>query len=330
VRPLSPQSNGCQSPSAATHDTISSLGSHRWLPVFVEVRRRCCHSCCQSRRIVRRVTSTHCLHFDLLLAFGASMPREIGKHSQEKLRILSLYLPVYLQATTRALERIYIDAFAGPGTNRIRSSRKEVDGSPLIALGSQAQNGTSFDRYFFIEMQPDTAGELDATIGSRFPDKRAEVIVGDVNVELPRLIRRLPRRSPTFVLLDTEGIEPAWTTLQAIAPWKTELLINFPLGMGIKRNHKSDKVTRYFGTDEWSRIWQAHPGESRQLLDLYKQRLYDLGYKFPSALDKLIKTTGGQHLYYLIHVSKVEAAKKIMDWVRKQPDFAGQMQMDID
>jgi three-Cys-motif partner protein len=259
------------------------------------------------------------------------MPRETGEHTKEKLRIIAQYLPVYLQATKNVMERIYIDAFAGPGRNKIKPSGEIVDGSPLIALKSVAKNGTLFDRYYFIEMAPKVAAELQNSLEQSRPGGPWEVIPGDVNTELPKLMKKIHPRSPTFVLLDTEGIEPAWTTIESLSKWQTELLINFPLGMGINRNTGSAKVTRYFGTDEWKPIWHgSNQGEAKPLIDLYKNRLADLGWKFPSRLDKRISTVRGQSLYYLIHVSKVKAAGRIMDWVAKQPDSSGQSQMILD
>ena len=201
----------------------------------------------------------------------------------------------------------------------------------MIALKSVAENGTAFDRYYFIELVPELADELEAAIAELKPTAPAEVIRGDVNVELPNLMKKIHQRSPTFILLDTEGIEPSWRTIEALASWRTELLINFPLGMGINRNVGSEKVTRYFGTDDWRPVWQAsRPGEAKGLIDLYKNRLGSLGWKYPSALDRPIKTLGGQSLYFLIHVSKVKAAQSIMRWVAKQPDFAGQTRMGFD
>lgn len=258
------------------------------------------------------------------------MPRDTGQHTLDKLRILRQYLPVYLQATKGVIERVYVDAFAGPGRNRIRETNEVVDGSPLIALDAKAKNGTRFDRYIFIEMNRDTAHELETVLAEREDARRIQVIRGDVNVELPRVIRTINQRSPTFVFLDTDGIEPAWRTIEEIAPWRTELLINFPLGMGINRNMDSHKIGRYFGTPEARTIWDsAAPNWRRQLIDLYKRRLQDLGYSSLSDLDRLIKTRGGQYLYYLIHVSKVEAAKRIMRWIQKQPDSDGQMQLPL-
>lgn len=251
------------------------------------------------------------------------MPRDVGEWSKNKLKILSDYLPVYLQATTKAIERIYVDGFAGPGLNRVKSSGEEISGSPLVALDAKAKNGTRFDRLYFIERDTDAASELRNLVSSRRQEARAQVIQGDVNVELPKLIARLSKRSPTFIFLDTEGIEPKWTTIEALAGWRTELLINFPLGMAINRNPGSDKVTDYFGTDEWRPFWESR--HLRELLDLYKGRLKALGWEHTTDVDPLIKATGGQQLYYLIFVSKVEPAKRIMKWVQEQPDSAGQL-----
>jgi three-Cys-motif partner protein len=251
------------------------------------------------------------------------MPREVGSWTRDKLKILTQYLSGYLGATTRALERIYVDAFAGPGLNHLKGRNLTIDGSPLIALDASASNGTKFDRLFFIERDPATAAELRDVLSTRDQAKRATVIAGDVNEELPKLITKLAVQSPTFVFVDPEGIEPRWTTIEAIAPWRTELLINFPFGMSINRNLDSAKVTAYFGTDRWRDLGPS-PGA---MLRLYKERLAELGYTYAPEDDRLVKTSRGQRLYYLVHVSKVPVAKKIMRWVFDQPDAAGQARM---
>ena len=256
------------------------------------------------------------------------MPRDVGEWSKNKLKILSDYLPVYLQATTRAIERIYIDGFAGPGLNRVKSSGEEIPGSPLVALDAKSKNGTRFDRLYFIERDTHAASELRNLVANRREEGKAQVIEGDVNVELPKLMAGLPKRSPTFVFLDTEGIEPRWTTIEALAGWQTELLINFPLGMSINRNPDSSKVTAYFGTNRWRELWNS-PGRTRALLQLYKERLAELGYRHTTEDNRLIKTSGGRRLYYLVFVSKVDVAQRIMTWVLRQPDSAGQTRMDI-
>ncbi len=259
------------------------------------------------------------------------MPRPIGDWTLDKLKILDSYLPGYLQATTTALERIYIDAFAGPGKNQLETG-EIVDGSPLIAANAVAKNGTRFTRLFFFEQDPRIAAELRRLITDSGIEDRARVLEGDVNTKLPALLQTLPERSPTFVFIDPTGIEPRWTTIVSLATRRTELLINFPLGMSINRNalRSIEKMDTYFGSAEWRTIFESPgTGRARRLLDFYKTRLAQLGYIHPVENDRLVKTLDNRKLYYMIFVSKVPIAKRIMSWVFKQPDSRGQQRMDF-
>jgi three-Cys-motif partner protein len=252
------------------------------------------------------------------------MPRVVGDWTRDKLKILTDYLPAYLTATQRAMERIYIDAFAGPGFNRLRRG-EVINGSPLIGLDAVGSRGTRFDRLYFIENDTSAVQELTEVVADHPFSSRVQILPGDVNDELPRLIKKLPKRSPTFVFLDPEGIDPRWSTIQAIADWQTELLVNFPLGMAINRNPDSTKVDDYFGTEEWRLLWsQSHSFKASSLLALYKRRLAELGYRFQVDDARLIRDSGGRRLYYLIFVSKVGVARRIMTSVFRQPDAAGQ------
>lgn len=259
------------------------------------------------------------------------MPREVGAWTRNKLQILSSYLPLYLQATAKALDRVYIDGFAGPGTNILRHSGEVIDGSPLIALNARGPTkGTAFTHLYFIDQDETTLAELKETVEARGLGRRVTFLRGDVNLELPKVVRQLHRKAPTFVLLDTVGIEPRWTTIEAISSWKTELLITFPFGMAINRNRTSPKVRAYFGTDEYQPLLGARgPGRPREILDLYKHRLRELGYSHMIPNDLLVTTRRNARLYHLIFASKVKIGPSIMNWVVKQPDAYGQQQMDI-
>ncbi len=259
------------------------------------------------------------------------MPRDVGDWTRDKLKILELYLPGYLRATTKASERVYVDAFAGPGQNRLRESQQLTDGSPLIALkarAEKAEKNVTFSKLFFIEKDPSLADELREHVEKMGAANRAEVLYGDVNEILPRLMNKISKRSPTLVFLDTEGIEPKWNTVEAISQWQVELLINFPLGMSINRNLESSKARDYFGTDEYY-VANDRPARERALLDLYKRRLFELGFQYTTEDDRLIRTQDNKKLYYLILASKKAAAKNIMDWVLKQPAASGQSRLDF-
>ena len=258
------------------------------------------------------------------------MPRRVGDWTLDKLKILEQYLPAYLSATQRAIERIYIDAFAGPGQNLLNRSGRVIDGSPLIALNASGPKGTVFDRLFFIENDLEAVSELNQLLSSHDKRNRAKVIPGDVNQKLPELMAELSKRSPTFIFIDPEGIDPRWSTIEAVVPWQTELLINFPLGMSIKRNLTSRKVVDYFGTQNVdSLLKQAVSNIDRPLLDFYKERLRTIGYGFQVEDERLVKTSSNQSLYYLIFAGKVDVGKRIMESVFGQPDATGQIRMRL-
>jgi three-Cys-motif partner protein len=256
------------------------------------------------------------------------MPRRVHLWTKEKLLILERYLPEYLSATTTARDRVFVDAFAGPGTNLVEENGQIVPGSPLIAARAAASNGTKFSRYVFIDNDPSNIQELKECLSKERLSAPVELICADVNTALPETIRSLNRRAPTFVFLDTEGIEPKWTTLEKIAPWRVEFLINFPLGMGIKRNQASPKTLDYFGTKECLPLLRSRSsGRDRALLDLYKQRLKALGFEYTTEDDRLITSNLNHALYYLVFVSKVPPAKRIMDSVFGRPTVAGQARL---
>ena len=259
------------------------------------------------------------------------MPREVGPWTKDKLKILSQYLPAYLTATQRAIERVYIDAFAGPGTNEIDRTRETIDGSPLIGLSATGKDGRPFDRLFFIEEDYNLAMELKTEVERHGGEKRATVIQGDANIVLPRVMAQINPRSPTFVFLDTEGIDPSWETVELLSEWQTELLINFPLGMAINRNPDSAKTEAYFGTPAWRPLWEAgRLSRTSGLIDLYLKRLATLGWRNQVNDSRLIRDDGNRNLYYLLFASKVTPGKRIMDSVFQQPDSSGQARFKME
>lgn len=259
------------------------------------------------------------------------MPREVGAWTRDKLKVVEDYLPPYLTATQKAIERVYIDAFAGPGKNILKRTGETIDGSPLIALSAKGHDGRGFDRLFFIDNDPGAVAELQAEVALRNATKRTTVIPGDVNVVLPLLMKGINKRSPTFVFLDTEDIEPRWKTIQSLAEWRTELLINFPLGMGINRNPDSIKTPAYFGTKDWRSYWDGgRVSRTSGLVGFYLKRLAELGWKEQPTHSRLVKDDGNRNLYYLLFASKDPAGRRIMNWALDQPDATGQGRFSLD
>lgn len=176
-----------------------------------------------------------------------------GDWTAEKLDRLEKYLVAYKQALKNTpFTLYYIDAFAGTGYNTPKAgpdntsplfdelvqpdTRKFVDGSARIAL----RISTPFDRYIFIERDPDRHAEL-ARLKEEFPDlsDRIDAINEDANSYLSSFCRStnwLATRRRAVVFLDPFGMQVVWDTIKAIAETQAiDLWLLFPLGIGVTR-----------------------------------------------------------------------------------------------
>ena len=167
-------------------------------------------------------------------------------------------------------ERVYIDAFAGPGAFRwVVDAPKATlfgpyDETKDIHAGSAQRALTvdpPFHRIFFIEQDEKNAKALEQLIAkTRHPNAR--VLVGDANRILSKLCKPEKWKSRRGVIfLDPFGMNVEWSTLQLIAGTKAlDLWFLFSLG-GMVRNlpisaaaldaGKFAAVTHVLGTKKW-------------------------------------------------------------------------------
>lgn len=139
--------------------------------------------------------------------------------------------------------------------------REQRRGSARIALDARP----AFDRLTFIDQKPGHVRALMA-LKAEHPDRVIDVVRGDCNIIIPRELaneRWSGKRAVMF--LDPYGLNVDWETLKAIrATGSIDVwyLVNIN---GILRqaarsreaidNHKRQRLTRMFGTDEWISAW---------------------------------------------------------------------------
>ena len=223
-----------------------------------------------------------------------------GQWTVEKLEILRQYLDSYTTALKdQPFNLIYVDGFAGPGVwspgteygdEDYGEFREVVEGSATIALNIDDK---PFDRFVFIEMDPDHANSL-RRLRSEHPQRQIEIINGDCNIELPRFCDSMGRYDRAVVFLDPFAADVDWRTVETIANTKKiDCWILFPL-MAITRmmtkSHEpppawQDKLDKVFGGREhWQGVYSEQPtlfGDSvqtrrpgsEQFSALYRQRL---------------------------------------------------------
>jgi three-Cys-motif partner protein len=223
---------------------------------------------------------------------------EVGPWAARKLDILARYLAAYTTVfhgiNRTRVERgharfrtVYVDAFAGAGTARIRSGEAAGTPSPTLAFVETVRDQDEgvqqviagsprraldlphpFDVYVFVEQAPDRLAQLHALaqeFGARLGPDRVLVREGDCNTYLRDQLLD-PRRNwkvwRGLVFLDPFGVDVPWETVERLgATHAIEVFINFPLQMCIQRFMRRnpaeitvaeyDRLDRYFGGRGW-------------------------------------------------------------------------------
>lgn len=264
--------------------------------------------------------------------------REWQPHSYEKISILADYLQRFAKASQRAFNRVYIDAFAGDTVNVLKGSEQQFPGSPELALGVSPP----FTHARLFEKHAARAASLRALPRPSGID--LEVVEGDCNAEMARVLAGVPVQAPTFAFLDPDGMELHWPTIKRIADHKrayavennkskVEMWVLFSSG-GIVRMLGSNRsfaeaqgfpqtVARLYGAwGPWQEVWEARldgritPGEAKQAyLFLYMDRLAGLGYQH--LLVRPIENSRNE-LYAMVFASDSLAGKNLMRWAQER------------
>jgi three-Cys-motif partner protein len=116
---------------------------------------------------------------------------------------LSIFGDNFARASQSAAHRVYVDGFAGGGKGVDPTTGEEYDGSAALALAVDPP----FTDVFLVEQDDGRVSLLDE-LAARHP--RAQVFPGDVNVEVPKLLRYVNPKAPTLAFLDPEGTQLHW------------------------------------------------------------------------------------------------------------------------
>jgi three-Cys-motif partner protein len=240
-----------------------------------------------------------------------------GHWSEDKLFYMRRYADIFSNGMKNKWEnRVYVDPFSGPGRSRIRPYGNFVDGSPLIALQ------LPFTHYFFCDLASDCTAALRDRIRDR-PEhargKAVEVLTGDSAeraAEINAKIRALGPKTLALAFVDPPALQASLGLLRTLtADINIDLLINFPLGMNVKRQYKhqlssdaqeSDLDALYGGPS-----WRSLAGVARGIrvgpafLEHYKRKLQDeLGYVYVGDTETVKHHAKNTALYLLILASR--------------------------
>lgn len=201
-----------------------------------------------------------------------------------KLDAVAYYLECYTKALSRTFELWYIDAFAGSGQwTAERLGGGLFEGEPIAPvteiMAGSARRALAvippFQHFVFIEKDPARHTVLEA-LKSEYPDRTIEVLPGDANEELRRLVAREPwvRRDQGYsrgvVFLDPYALQVDQATLHTLASTKIlDVWYLFPLAAvtrQLARDHsgvgpKAPKLDRVLGPNWLTDLYQTPPPE---------------------------------------------------------------------
>jgi three-Cys-motif partner protein len=237
------------------------------------------------------------------------------------------YLRQYIEATRSVRARYlpptgqggaaFVDLFAGPGRARIRETREFIDGSPLIAL---RYDQSPFSKVIMCDIDAENLSCLrQRTAGFA---ARAEVIAGDCNAVMDRILQEVPQFGLNIALVDPFGGRALSfdDTLRRLGSLpRMDLIIHFPTG-GFKRNFKKKPYFESFlglPAKQWG-VEVTKAEHVPRLIEVLKRQLTTLGYKpYFESRTPGITNTKNVVLYNLVYASKHERGEKIWKSITK-------------
>ncbi len=279
--------------------------------------------------------------------------RDSGQWVVEKLDYIQRYINMFTTAMADKPWRNirYIDLFAGPGKCKLRNNGQIVLGSPLLAITTKRP----FTDYFFVDISDENLEALKARTNSLPQFDHVNFRHGDANEIVHQLVAEFQKRDASYItgrwkslnlaVLDPEGLELKWSTVESLAKVKKMDLIIHYSQFGLTRNmercfHEDETtvVDRFFGGKAWKTVYAQKRAKGasnarihRDLIDLYKSNLADLGYvdvveQNPDSEPLIRHTSKNAPLYRLLFASKNKLGNKFWDEVTKR-DVYGQRRL---
>jgi three-Cys-motif partner protein len=275
--------------------------------------------------------------------------RSVREWTPNKLALISYYLQPFAGLCAEGAGGWYfLDGFAGSGANNAGQLGR-FKGSALIGATEKPEAS----QVVLIERNRRNLQALRRRCARERPD--AVVIGGDCNEVIEEALRQFDNRTlPAFCVLDPEGMELAWATVEVCAtareksrytqePALHELLIYFSTpgayrsGAVTAPGHKEgdeEALRRVFGNDDWRPIAERQRAGTltgkdagSEYLALYKAQLEQLGYEYVMSRPSL-GTSRSNLIYHLVFATSNGAGRNIMESALRRA-YAGQLPMQF-
>jgi three-Cys-motif partner protein len=239
--------------------------------------------------------------------------------TKNKAKLIERYIYYFLQITHNCA---YIDGFAGPQREE-KSQRDDEMWSAKLVVEIRPR---WIRRFYLFDKSKSQVKRIRRMTNDQPPRRKGEpkrhfvIKRGDVNIELPKLLagRPITEKAAAFCLLDQRTFDCHWSTIEAVAKYKTEglkieLFYFFPIGW-LDRSLEALKNERkgglWWGRPDWKSLRRMGSIARGELVAERFRK--EFGYKHVHPWPIFQRQGGGKIMYFMVHASDHDDAPKLM------------------
>lgn len=270
------------------------------------------------------------------LPFPGGLPAPSGDDDEPKTKRLEH--PVWTENKARLIERYllyfvfvthhgtYIDGFAGPQERNNPETWPEMWAAKLVL----ATEPKWLRNFYLFDIDPEQVERLrvlkkeqpERDSKNRKINRKIEVKEGDFNVLIHELLGSgaIGQAEATFCLLDQWSIQCHWSTVKALAQYKSagnnKIELFYFLAVGwLSRTIRAttqdeEKLRQWWGRDDWSQFLGIR--KQKQAAIFAKRIKEELSYKSVKYYPIFNKQEGSNIMYYMIHATDHPEAPVLM------------------
>lgn len=260
---------------------------------------------------------------------------EVRQWSLEKYKLVGSYCDIFTSGMQYKWNQlVYIDLFAGAGYAKIKETGKIYRNSALLAMSVPVP----FTKYILCEQDEARFAALEARVKRDFSHLNCELIKGDSNQNVKKVISAIPKFSKGNTLLPFSFVDPYslnlnFSTIKSLGNGLMDFLILQALHMDANRNFDSyikdenTRISEYLGISNWRELFDKDGVNYKKdfvkfLAEQYQNQMHDLGYQKTKHMHQIRSNEKNLPLYYLAFFSKnprgVDFFKKVQQRVTGQ------------
>ncbi len=259
----------------------------------------------------------------------------VREWSLEKYKLVGSYCDIFTNGMKLKWDQLaYIDLFAGAGYAKIKENSKIYLNSALLSMSIP----TPFTKYILCEQDEERFETLSARVKRDFSHLNCELIHGDSNANVSKILKAIPpfrigNTLLTFCFVDPYSLNLNFATIKTLGQTLIDFLILQALHMDANRNfdtylnEENTRIAEYLGISNWRDLFEQEGIMYRKnfvkfLADQYQEQMSNLGYQKAKYMHQIRSNEKNLPLYYLSFYSKnprgVDFFKKVQQRIKPQ------------